>query len=157
MPIQEINGNAIQVRHGQAAGHTKYLTYLKHGGKAKAQQKAKELLATLNDKYGPAPSRHDRRGLLMNNNRSRVSGLKFVLRKGKGSSDNVYTYLVGNYVDKNGRQHNFSYSVERWGVSGTIEKGRTKRIEAGYKMLSVRELAKKMSDHYRKVTGSTLK
>jgi hypothetical protein len=152
MHIQFINSPAapgFQVRAGQGPGQTKFFAAAKHGGLDKARRKAQRYARSLAAELQLPPTR---RGILLSNNTSGISGIQFQWRPSR-SGESEYLYVCGNYTDATGRPRAFAYSVQRNGLDGAMDKALAVRRKHGAPVPERAHALKLLRRAYRSAAG----
>ena len=121
-----VSGYQLRV-NGGGAGNTKFFATKKHGGQAKARRGAEQLVRSLglprSQKAGGS-----KQGRLLSTNATGAAGIRFVWSTGALTPT---LRVIATWIDKGGKPRHTSYSVERNGLDGALDKAIKARTLAG--------------------------
>lgn len=125
-----VNGAVAGYRlrtNGGGAGNSRYFASEKHGGPAAARRAARQHAQSLG-----LPKSATRggsvAGRLLTTSTTGAAGIRFVWTP---TADLPVLRVVATWIDKKGRARNTSYSVERNGLDGALDKAIKARTSAG--------------------------
>jgi hypothetical protein len=146
MHIQYIPGpgeGGYQVRARSAGpGQTRFFAVRKYGGHRAALREAEECALELAKQHPPV----SRVGKLVANNRSTVSGVRIEWRV--YGSGHPYPYVVGHWIDTNGRHRAFAYSIDRNGLTRAVQRALERRKGGGAPVPSVQTAVRRLRKAY---------
>jgi hypothetical protein len=113
---------------GCEPGATKFFASKKHGG-AEAARKAAQTTAAEMKLPETGPRGGSPEGRVTRLSRTGTAGIRFVWGRGPGESASLA--VVATWTDKTGTPHSTSYSVERNGLGGALDKALAARRSCG--------------------------
>lgn len=126
---------------GCGPGATRFFASKKHGGAEEARKAAQAMAAKLKLPE-TAPRGGSPEGRVTRLSRTGAAGIRFVWTQ--GSTDSASLAVVATWTDKDGRPHSTSYSVERNGLGGALDKALAARTSCGAPAPSRRALLVKL-------------
>lgn len=132
MHIATVRRNGVvdgyQLRAGSGGqGQTKFFSVKKHGGEAKAIRAAERVARELGMPQ-PTARGGSITGRILKTSATRAAGIRFVWVRGVAAP---VLRVVATWIDKSGRARNTSYSCERNGLEGALDKAIAARTSAG--------------------------
>jgi hypothetical protein len=121
-----VEGHQLRV-NGGGAGHSKFFASIKHGGADKARRAAMTMAREMGlpktlSRGGSAVGR------VFKTSQTRAAGIRFAWVEGTLST---VLYVVASWTDKRKRARQTSFSVERNGLEGALDKAIAARTSAG--------------------------
>lgn len=152
MHIVTIRRNGLidgyQLRTGDCGpGATKFFASKKHGS-AEEVRKAAQAMAAKLKLPETSPRGGSPEGRVTRLSRTGAAGIRTVW--GQGSGDSVGLAMVATWTDKAGTPHSTSYSVERNGLGGVLDKALATRTSCGAPAPGRRGLLSKLREEFEK-------
>ena len=121
-----ITGFQLRV-NGGGAGNTKFFAAKKHGGAAKARRAAEQMMRTLGLPKPQSRGGSDQ-GRVTKSSTTGAAGIRCHWTAGELAP---VLRVIASWTDKRGKARNTSYSVERNGLDGALDKAIQARTSAG--------------------------
>ena len=135
---------------GCGPGTTRFFASKKHGG-AEEARKAAQAMATKLKLPETGPRGGSPEGRVTRLSRTGAAGFRFVW--GQGTGDSVSLAVVATWTDKAGTSHSTSYSVERNGLGGALDKALAARTSCGAPAPGRRGLLSKLREEFETVAA----
>ena len=139
-----IEGHQLRV-NGGGTGHSKFFAAGKFGGADKALRAAKKMAKGMGlpkaQKRGGSTA-----GRLLSTSQTREAGIRFECKPG---SEGPLMRVVATWTDRRGESRHTSFSVQRHGLAGALEKAIAARISCGAPLPDYAALLKRLRQAYR--------
>lgn len=144
----KVTGYQLRV-DGGGPGNTKFFAAKKHGGPLKARLAAEEMIRSLGL---PKPQKRggSEQGRVTKTSATGAAGIRFHWTAGELAP---VLRVIASWIDKRGKARNTSYSVERNGLDGALDKAIAARTSAGAPAVDRHTLLKALRRVHR--TGPT--
>ena len=139
-----VEGHQLRV-NGGGTGHSKFFAAGKFGGADKALRAARKMAKGMGlpkaQKRGGSPT-----GRVLSTSRTHAAGIRF---ESKPGSEGPLMRVVATWTDKRGESRHTSFSVQRHGLAGALEKAIAARISCGAPQPDHAALLKRLRQAYR--------